>query len=77
MDKDKRAKDIIAFLKNNPDQFFSANKINQALGIPPEDDHHAWGTHRILLEELSKTGVVEQKKGHGFKYVAFEDRKVG
>ena len=76
MDKEKKAQAIIAFLKNNPGQFYSANKVNKALGFPPEDDHHAWETHGILLE-LSKAGVVEQKKGHGFRYIAFEDRKVG
>ena len=65
MDKEKRAQAIIAFLKKNRGQFFSANKINKALGFPPEDDHHAWGTHGILLE-LKQSGVVEQKKGHGF-----------
>lgn len=73
---DKRAKDIIAFFKNNPGQFFSASEINKALGISPEDDQHVWGTHGILLE-LSKAGVVAQTKGHGFMYVAFENRKVG
>ena len=76
MDRESKAKAIIAFLKNNPDQFFSANTINKALGIKPEDDHHAWDTHGILLE-LKKAGVLSQTKGHGFRYIAFEDRKVG
>ena len=29
MDKEKKAQAIIAFLKNNPGQFYSANKIKQ------------------------------------------------
>ena len=76
MDKEKKAQAIIAFLKKHPDQFFSANKVNKALGFPPEADHHAWGSHGIL-SELKTAGVVEQKKGHGFRYIAFDDRKVG
>ena len=75
MDKKKKIKAIIDLLKRNPDQIFSANKVNNSLDFPQDNDQ-LWETRDILLE-LKKHGSLQEIPGHGFKYIAFEDRKVG
>ena len=58
---------VIDFFKKNPGKYFSAFKINEALGIKLEDDIRAWKMHAILLK-LKAEGKLEQLKGKGFKY---------
>ena len=58
---------VMDFFKKNPGKYFSAFKINEALGVKLEDDIRAWKMHAILLK-LKAEGKLEQLKGKGFKY---------
>ena len=59
---------ILDFLKKNPNNFFGACKISNALDIPEEiRKWNSWGTHTLCLELLAESKV-KQSMGHGFKY---------
>ena len=67
MNKAERKKAILNVLQKTPDQYFTAFKMNDALGIKREDDLHAWRTHAVLVE-LKAEGRVERLRGKGFKH---------
>ena len=65
-EREQRKKAIKDLLKNNPDQCYTAVKLNKILGIA--NDYNAWGTHGILLELENKYFLIRCPHGPGFKY---------